>query len=135
MDVNRRHHCPLNVKGPKSAPHRIACSTLGSVQETPDKPIATYTSTFAAMITRVTGGRVCRKLAKMPRTRESGAMASAAVRALTARHSPHSDPGVDPIENPLKDLPQLGQVGMLWRSSAPRLEACSGKRQSWPESV
>ena len=58
MDVNSRHHWPLNVRGPKSAPHRIACTTLGSVQETPDKPIATYTSTFTAMITRVTSGKV-----------------------------------------------------------------------------
>jgi hypothetical protein len=74
------------------------------------------------------------KLPKPPRAREPGGMASAAVRALAARHSRHSDAELDPIENPLNDFPQLGQVGMLWRNSGPRLDAFPGKRKSRPES-
>jgi len=63
--VNSRHHWPLNDNGPKSAPQRIACTTLGSVQETPDKPIATYTITFTVMMVRVTSGMVWIKLQKL----------------------------------------------------------------------
>jgi len=49
--------------------------------------------------------------------------------ALAARHSRHSEATFDPIENPLNDLPQLGQVGMLERF-APRLARFAGKRKS-----
>src|SRR5271154_1284270 len=55
--VNKRQGSVLSVSGPKSAPHRMACTVDGSVHETPDKPIATYTSVLRPMMVSVTTGR------------------------------------------------------------------------------
>jgi hypothetical protein len=112
MQVNCRHHSPLNVKGPKSAPQRIAFKTFGSVHDTPLNPIAKYTSTFKPMIARVTGG-TRRKIihADVRGTLCPGATSLAATCIFAFRQSAHSVAVCDPIENPLNDFPQLGQMG------------------------
>jgi hypothetical protein len=112
--VNKRHHCPLRVSGPKSAPHLRASRMPGSAHEAPDNPIARYASTFATIIVKVTTGRGVAK-------RESGAgdcptTCDTAVLAVSAcffafRQSEHSVAGFGPIEKPLNFLPQVGQTG------------------------
>src|SRR5260370_35201769 len=55
MLVTRRHHCPLSVSGPKSAPNAMACCGVGSNAETPRSTMMANTSTLAAMRAMVTG--------------------------------------------------------------------------------
>src|SRR6202035_582983 len=55
MLVTRRHHCPLSVSGPKSAPNAMACCGVGLKAETPLSTMMANTSTLAAMRTMVTG--------------------------------------------------------------------------------
>src|SRR5260370_39007733 len=55
MLVTRRHHCPLSVSGPKSAPNAMACWGVGSKAETPRSTMMANTSTLAAMRAMVTG--------------------------------------------------------------------------------
>ena len=114
MLMNCRHHSPLNVSGPKSAPQRIAFITLGALHETPLKPIAKYTSTFKPMIARVTGGT----LRKIIQADVCGAVCPGTALLTAAgifafRQSAHSVAVCDPIEKPLNDFLQLGQMGTL----------------------
>jgi hypothetical protein len=90
----------------------MACKTLGAVQETPDKPIATYISTFRPMTVRVMGG-TRRRIVHVDTLRgfEVPGMFVVFVCILAFRQSAHSVAVCEPIENPLNDLPQLGQVG------------------------
>jgi|ERR1700690_2358072 hypothetical protein len=104
--VKRRHGSLLKVSGPKSAPQRMACSTEGSVQDAPDKPIAKYTRTFNAMIVHVTMG------SEADATPATEAPETTAAGALAFAQSRHSVGTLDPNENPLNSLPQLGHVGI-----------------------
>src|ERR1700694_4390357 len=55
MLVTRRHHWPLSVSGPKSAPNAMACCGVGLKAETPRSTMMANTSTLAAMRAMVTG--------------------------------------------------------------------------------
>src|SRR5579863_10246352 len=124
MLVNCRHHSPLNVSGPKSAPQRIAFMTLGSVHDTPLKPIAKYTSTFRPMIARVTGGTL-RKIihADVRGAFSRGTTLLTAACIFAFRQSAHPVAVCDPIEYALNDFPQPGQMGTLANPFSARAHA------------
>src|SRR5882724_4956328 len=55
MLLRRRHHWPLSVSGPKSAPKEMACCGVGSKAETPRSTMMANTKTLAAMRATVMG--------------------------------------------------------------------------------
>src|SRR2546426_6415300 len=55
MLLRRRHHWPLSVSGPKSAPKEMACCGVGLKAETPRSTMMANTKTLAAMSATVTG--------------------------------------------------------------------------------
>src|ERR1700686_443417 len=59
MLVKRRHHYPLSVSGPKSAPKAIACWGVGSMADTPRRTMMAKTKTLAAIRMMVTGKGGC----------------------------------------------------------------------------
>src|ERR1700730_16314143 len=109
MLVSMRHHSPLSVRGPKSAPNAMACCGVGSKADTPLRTMTANTNTFRAMSERVTGT----EFGKKPAGGGGAPMAS-------ARCWSHAGQWREEGETEKLRLNSLPQVAQRWRDMRER---------------